>query len=167
MKNGKECKMSPKETSTYLENYLYYKEGYKYWVSRTYKVFVEFSPPFDIHGGCNGFVDFVRHSDRVGLLVIHKGFPTDGPSGPTIDTLSKQRGAFVHDALYWLIREGHLDGTVWRERADLIAYRIWKEDEEPWEAAIHRTEMWFKALRDFADYADDPESERPEIRVPQ
>ena len=51
---------------------------------------------------------FMKLSDK-GSLTIKSGYAWDGPSGPTIDTLTFMRGSLVHDALYQLIREGYLD----------------------------------------------------------
>jgi len=41
---------------------------------------------------------------RERLLFISAGYSSDGPSGPTIDTKSFMLGAFVHDALYEMLR---------------------------------------------------------------
>lgn len=43
-----------------------------------------------------------------GSLTIFKGYAWDGPSGPSIDTRNWMRASLVHDALYQLIREGHV-----------------------------------------------------------
>lgn len=43
-----------------------------------------------------------------GTLVVKRGYAWDGPSGPTLDTISFMRGSLVHDALYQLMRDGDL-----------------------------------------------------------
>lgn len=54
-----------------------------------------------------------------GVLTIRKGYPSDGPSGPTVDTKSFMRGAFAHDALYNLMRRDKLS-ISFREEADRL-----------------------------------------------
>ena len=61
--------------------------------------------------------DFL-HITPTGDLTIHKAYSWDGPSGPTIDTQSFMRGSLVHDALYQLMRLGHMAYTDHREYAD-------------------------------------------------
>lgn len=66
-----------------------------------------------------------------GILTIRAGYMSDGPSGPTYDTESFMRGAFVHDALYQALRMGVLlgqlvgtNGAVWdHDRIRLCADR--------------------------------------------
>lgn len=43
-----------------------------------------------------------------GTLTIHAGYCWDGPSGPSVDTLTFMRASLVHDALYQLMREEKL-----------------------------------------------------------
>lgn len=62
-----------------------------------------------------------------GWMLVRKGYPTDGPSGPTVDRKTNMRGAVGHDALYELMRNEHLPQS-WRERADDDLERWWKED---------------------------------------
>jgi hypothetical protein len=63
-----------------------------------------------------------------GMLFIHKGYCWDGPSGPTIDTPSFMRGSLIHDALYQLIRKGHISRS-YRYYADALLYKICLEDD--------------------------------------
>lgn len=65
--------------------------------------------------------------DVSGLLTMKKGYAWDGPSGPTIDTKTFMRGSLVHDALYQLLRNGHLPPGC-REDADQELHRICRED---------------------------------------
>lgn len=53
-----------------------------------------------------------------GELTVKNRYAWDGPSGPTVDTKSFMRGSLVHDALYQLMREKHLDHEKYRKFAD-------------------------------------------------
>ena len=66
-----------------------------------------------------------------GWLIIKYGYNWDGPSGPAIDTKNFMRGSLVHDALYQLMREGHLD-IKHRKYADKLLVYICKEDGMWW-----------------------------------
>jgi hypothetical protein len=85
-----------------------YSDGYKNRLEATYQIVVAIRPPLDIY---TEYIDLSRE----GLLTIRRGFLWDGPSGPTADKWfprlynKMQRGALIHDALYWLIRHGFLD----------------------------------------------------------
>ena len=65
--------------------------------------------------------------NRNGKLTIKKEYSFDGPSGPAIDTKNFMRGSLVHDALYQLIRLGHLD-SGYRKTCDKILVDICKKD---------------------------------------
>ncbi len=100
--------------------------------------------------------DFIRLEEG-GILTVKRGFRCDGPSYPDIAGVDVQhyhyRGAFIHDALYELMRLGYLqpDTTHWFEgllcldkdfdgteagdmnrlMADLMIYMIGVEDGQP------------------------------------
>lgn len=80
-----------------------------------------------------------------GLLVMDKNYVSDGPSGPTIDTKSSIRGAFVHDAGYRLMR---------RSMLPIETRKAW--DEEIRDLCIEdgmyvwRAKLWYRMLRLFA-----------------
>lgn len=82
----------------------------------------------------------------------------DGPSGPTIDTKEFMRGAFVHDALYQLIREGHLLMRD-RKQADKILRRMCIED------GMSRFRAWYvyEAVSRFAKWAAKPGTQEEEV----
>lgn len=93
-----------------------YSKGYKYQMREDY------SHPWqapDVSAGFIGIKDNVLH--------IRAGYAWDGPSGPTFDTPSFMRGSLVHDALYQLIREGHLPRSA-KQAADDELRRICIED---------------------------------------
>lgn len=62
-----------------------------------------------------------------GKLMIRAGYAWDGPSGIAIDTKSFMRGSLLHDALYQLIREGHLQPSF-RLYADELLRKVCLED---------------------------------------
>jgi len=62
-----------------------------------------------------------------GTLLVKDGYAWDGPSGPTIDTASFMRGSLIHDALYELIRKGHIQPSC-KGIADQILRDICLED---------------------------------------
>ena len=62
-----------------------------------------------------------------GVLAIHAGYAWDGASGPVIDRPSVMRASLIHDALYQLIREGHLS-IKFRDQCDRLFKRLCIED---------------------------------------
>lgn len=103
---------------------IFYKSGYKYQLQAVYK-----------HQLSYVFPDIAEEIETdylwMGLdktLIVKKGYAWDGPSGPTIDTKNFMRGSLVHDALYQLMRLGHLDKNAWRHHADRELQRICIED---------------------------------------
>ena len=78
-------------------NKLEWTEGYKYRTSKTFWVFTNIRPFYEVQIG--------RITLTVeGLLIIDRGYSWDGPSGPTIDTKNFMVGGIVHDALYEILR---------------------------------------------------------------
>ena len=64
-----------------------------------------------------------------GILTLLKGYMSDGASGPARDTANIMRAAFVHDALYQLLRLLLLQPfRKMRRMADKVFRRISKED---------------------------------------
>ena len=92
-----------------------YKAGYKYQLKSNYAVTISIKPPADIT------TPYITLNAQ-GMLTLKDGYAWDGPSGPTIDTLTFMRGSLIHDALYQLMREGKLDhDRLWvdgSERSD-------------------------------------------------
>ena len=127
-----------------------YKGGYKYQLKESYAVRIPVIPAAAIH------TEYVS-LETTGDLSLKEGYAWDGPSGPTIDTLTFMRGSLVHDALYQLMREGYLDHTVYREAADRTLRDICKED------GMWSVRAWwvYQGVRLFADPAADPADDRP------
>lgn len=66
--------------------------------------------------------------DKFGILQINSGYCWDGASGGiTIQDFTNRRASLVHDALYQLIREKHLDIDK-RAVADKIFYETLLQD---------------------------------------
>ena len=75
-----------------------YKKGYKYQLVEKLVAGTLVMPDDDI------VTDYIELT-KTGVLTIHKGYASDGPSGPALDTKNFMEGAFVHDALYQLLRQ--------------------------------------------------------------
>lgn len=95
-----------------------YKSGYKYQIAETFQYQTDVYPAETL---TSPFMEL----NVDGLLTLFSGYASDGPSGPTFDTKSFMRGAFVHDALYQFIREG---ADISRKKADEILRQICIED---------------------------------------
>lgn len=97
-----------------------FRGGYKYSLWATYGVQI----------GIVGYT--VKHHlfelSPTGWLTIFSDYPSDGPSGWTLDTPSFMRGAFVHDALYEMLRLGLLPHDPCFHLANLELKKICLED---------------------------------------
>lgn len=96
-----------------------------------------------------------------GLLIIHKGYPWDGASGPTIDTNETMRNSLVHDGLYELFRWGLLD-PKWRDEADEELRSIGVEDG----MNPLRAQIWEWAVDTFAEDSSTASGKRPVLDAP-
>lgn len=111
-----------------------YKAGYKYQLVNSY--IHKLPPTFPIINEIE--TDYLwlgmggKFSDLYTRLIVKSGYAWDGPSGPTIDTKNFMRGSLVHDALYQLMRYGHLDKNVYRIHADRELQHICIEDGMCW-----------------------------------
>lgn len=88
-----------------------YCKGYKYQLRETAWFHVDCYPDRDLD---TPLVSLTMD----GLLIIRKYFAWDGCSGPTWDDSTNMRACLIHDALYYLMREGLLDRCLWRLQAD-------------------------------------------------
>lgn len=132
-----------------------YKSGYKYQLRKEYTSTIPIKPDKDIN---TAFISL----SSAGVLVIKNGYAWDGPSGPTIDTKNFMRGSLVHDALYQLMREKHLDFKVHREPADRLLQAICKED------GMSDLRAWwvYQGVRIGGGRASDPDKDRPLEHAP-
>ena len=138
-----------------MTEHITYRDGYKYQLCEGYSVLTNLKPAAFI------FTEFVR-LDTDGTLSIADGYAWDGPSGPTIDTPDFMRGSLVHDALYQLMREKHLDHATYRELADKELKKICLEDGMPG----FRAEYVYQGVRAFGDPSADPAKSKPPITAP-
>ena len=95
-----------------------YSGGYKYQLKSDYVV--------DVGIGLAVNTQFLVLTGN-GDLFIKSGYAWDGPSGPTFDSKNFMRGSLVHDALYQLMRCGHIP-EGYREHADRLLQKICIED---------------------------------------
>jgi hypothetical protein len=133
-----------------------YKGGYKYQLQKCCSIQIGVIPPAPIK------TEYVE-LDAAGCITIREGYAWDGPSGPTIDTLTFMRGSLVHDALYQLMRERELDHLIYREAADRVLQSICLEDGM-WSL---RAWLVYHAVRLFADPAADPADKRLSTFAPR
>ena len=97
-----------------------FRSGYRYVLADDHEVLTAIRPQMAIA------TEYVRLT-LDGWLWIGRGYAWDGASGPAVDTGSIMRGSLVHDALYAMMREGHLPQSA-REAADRELRRICLED---------------------------------------
>ena len=105
--------------------YVSYKKGYKYQIVEEYQEDIDVKPLQDID---SDYIDLTAE----GRLTLKSGYAWDGPSGPTFDTRNFMRGSLVHDALYQLMREEHLDKDTWRKPADELLRLMCRQDGMWW-----------------------------------
>ena len=133
-----------------------YKSGYKYQLKEDCTTSTSIKPAAPID------TEYIKLAVD-GTLTVKEGYAWDGPSGPTIDTLNFMRGSLVHDALYQLMREKHLDKDKNREAADRLLQSICKED------GMWTLRAWwvYQAVHRWGDPSADPANERPVVRAPK
>jgi len=114
-----------------------YTEGYTYRLERAHVCYTGIT---DYNAQVEGWL---RLSPD-GELWIRDGYSWDGPSGPTVDTASFMRGSLVHDALYQLMREGHLPLSLRAAADDLLQVHC-REDGMSWLRAwyVRKAVGWF------------------------
>jgi len=95
-----------------------------------------------------------------GLLVMKKGFCFE-PSGPTIKTASIMQGCCAHDAIYYLIRNGHLE-KHWKELADDLMREIHLKDK----VAEIRASYFHWSVINFGKPAIDPRKRKKVLTAP-
>ncbi len=137
-------------------NCIVYRSGYKYQLKASYSQNIPIQPASPI------VTEYIE-LDSTGQLTLHKGYAWDGPSGPTIDTVAFMRGSLVHDGLYQLMRERHLDHKIHRKTADLLLRQICQEDGMWWVVSW----LVYVGVRLFADPATDPAADRPLVHAPR
>ena len=132
---------------------LYFKRGYKYQTSRDYHIKIaiwgqEIDTPY-------------VSLDKIGNLLIRKGYAWDGASGPTWDTLNSMIGSLVHDVLYQLIRLNKIN-PAYKDYADQILHDLCTEDG----MYAWRADYWRWAVLNFGAGSCRPSAEPPEEVAP-
>lgn len=94
---------------------IYYRKGYKYQLAEQHVQLISLK-------GYNVNHEFFELRDN-GILIVHKGYAWDGPSGPTIDTATFMRGSLIHDVLCQSIALGLIPESE-QEAADKILKNI-------------------------------------------
>jgi len=122
-----------------------YRGGYKYQLAYKYTIILKKFKQDDRNDISTPFI--ILYPD--GSLIIRAGYAWDGPSGPTIDSNNFMRGSLVHDALYQLMREHHLDVREYRKIADETLRDICLQD------GMSHIRAWYvyKSVRLFAEGA--------------
>lgn len=138
-----------------MRKFIRYTEGWKYRLEESYQDSIPFRPPVGVK---TQFVDL----SSVGELLIRRGFAWDGPSGPAIDTKNFMRASLVHDALYGLMRSGHISAEMCRDRADVFLRKMCIED------GMSQVRAWwvYSAVKTFAGRATTPEGKNPVLTAP-
>ena len=133
-----------------------YRSKYKYQLQDDYVTTIDIRPDQAID------TPFIALS-AAGTLTIKQWYAWDGPSGPTIDTLNFMRGSLVHDALYQLMREGHLGKDTYREPSDRLLQKMCRDD------GMSRLRAWcvYRGVRFGGNPSADPASEKPVILAPK
>ncbi len=134
-------------------NWLEYRSGYKYQLAKDYTHHIPILG-YDID------IDFLQLNPE-GYLTLKAKYATDGPSGLTFDTRNSIRGSFVHDAIYWLIRNGLID-KKYKEIADILLRDICIEDG----MFRIRANYWYWAVSREGIHSLYPSSEKTILRAP-
>ena len=136
-------------------NVIQYRSGYKYQIVEDYVV--QLPELVNVPYCRSEYITLLN-----GELRIREGYAWDGPSGPTIDTRNFMRGSLVHDALYQLMRENHLDHDKYRDTCDRILQRICIED------GMWQIRAWwvYQGVRFGAGPAADPINDKPVLHAP-
>lgn len=136
-----------------VQDTIKYSKGYKYQLRKTAYFQTRIHPPTRIDTQL-----VTLYPD--GGLIIRKYFAWDGASGPTFDTDTNMRGALVHDALCYLMREGLLD-MEWEDDVhfELSRYMVIdtkrKFNDGSWTSVIARklgswrAQLYYKAVSWF------------------
>ena len=113
-----------------------YKGGYKYQLIKGDECMTRIFP------GEHVDTQFISLT-TLGKLTVKPGYAWDGPSGPTFDTKTFMRGSLFHDALYQLMREGHIGSHEDRKRSDQVLRDVCRDD------GMSKARAWwvYKAVR--------------------
>ena len=112
---------------------IYYKEGYKYQLTRDFSVETGILIPEDV------IYDFFTLTAS-GWLHAKKGYAWDGASGPTWDTKSSMRPSLVHDCYCQAAKDRRIDYKEFSPQYNRVFRDMCIEDGMwPLRASIWRT----------------------------
>jgi hypothetical protein len=135
------------------KHYIRYTDGWKYQLKFDYSC----------KTGIEGYAIDTEYLKLTtdGKITIKEGYAWDGPSGPAIDSKDFMRGSLVHDALYQLIRDGHIKESC-RDDADRLLRRQCEED------GMWSVRAWwvYAAVRKFGKAAVGKDGRHPIIYAP-
>ncbi len=132
---------------------IYYKKGYKYQLVDNYRDYI------DIYN-YSIKTEYIE-LNKVGRIIIKKGYAWDGASGPTFDTKNAMRPSLIHDASFQLFRMGKLPQSLIKKINDIL-YKHLREDGMSWV----RAKLWIKGVSIFANYAANPKNIKKEYSAP-
>ena len=136
-------------------NRIAYRSQYNYQLKADHTYQLSFAPAQTIN------TEFICFDIR-GKITLWSGYAWDGPSGPVFHTASLMRASLIHDALYQLMREGHLDHKQYRKLADLELRKIGVAD-----GVFHfRAVYIYLAVRLFGAPFADPAKAHPPLTAP-
>jgi hypothetical protein len=101
---------------------IFYKEGYKYQLTRDYSCYTGILLPQDV------VYDFFTLTAD-GWCHLRKGFAWDGASGPTWDTKSSMRPSAVHDAYCQAAQDRLIDYETYAPQYNEVFHRMCLEDQ--------------------------------------
>ena len=81
---------------------IYYKDGYRYQLTRDYTVFTGIMLPETV-----AYEFFTLTAD--GYCKVRHGFSWDGASGPTFDSKSSMRPSLIHDCYCQAAKDGRIN----------------------------------------------------------
>ena len=133
---------------------LYFKRGYKYVTSRDYHIQLDIIP-FELIK-----LPYIT-MDMMGKTLIRAGYPWNGASGPTWDTLNSMIGSLVHDVIYQLIRLGLID-KKYKKYGDDVLHDLCTDDG----MFAKRADYWRWAVLKFGAGSTRPSAEPKEEIAP-
>jgi len=137
------------------KGFIRYRSDYKYQLAEGYEINISIRPKADIK---TEFTDL----DTAGNLKVKRGYAWDGPSGPVADLEENMRASLVHDALYQLMRNKHLNARTHRRAADREFREICKADG----VSSRTANLWYKVLRRLGKPAASPKNKKKVARAP-
>ena len=136
-------------------SFIKYRADYKYQLAEDYQMNIPIQPNANI---VTTFIEL----DTLGKLTVKNGYAWDGPSGPVIDTDENLRASLVHDALYQLMRNSHLNARVHRKTADEVFRDICKADG----VSSFFANRYYDVLRKHGKPAASPQNKKVVMRAP-